>query len=186
MAKHYGFLRATLALLATVVSLLWLQPALAATGSQIDLEVDAALKTLYATSPTAKALGEKAQGVLVFPNIVKGGFVLGAQGGDGALIKSGKNAGYYNSFALSVGWQAGVQSYAYAIFFMNDSAMKYFENSNGFEVGVGPNVVFIDAGAAKDITTLTGKADVYAVIFDQKGLMLGISLQGTKVTKINL
>jgi lipid-binding SYLF domain-containing protein len=101
------------------------------------------------------------------------------------MLKGGKNAGYYNSFAVSVGWQAGVQSYAYAVFIMSDSAMNYFENSNGFEVGVGPNVVFLDAGAAKDVNTLTGKADVYAIIFDQKGLMLGISLQGTKITKIN-
>jgi lipid-binding SYLF domain-containing protein len=185
MVRQNGYLRATLALAAAVCSLLWLQPAFAATGAQIDLEVEAALKTLYAGSNTAKALGEKAQGVLVFPNIVKGGFVVGAQGGDGALLKGGKNAGYYNSFSLSLGWQAGIQSYAYAIFFMTDAAMKHFENSNGFEVGVGPNVVFIDAGAAKDVNTLTGKADVYAIIFDQKGLMLGITLEGTKITRIS-
>jgi lipid-binding SYLF domain-containing protein len=165
--------------------MLLLRPAIAATGAQIDQEVDSALKTLYATSATAKALGDKAAGVLVFPNIVKGGFVLGAQGGDGAMIKGGKNAGYYNSFALSVGWQAGIQSYAYAIFFVGDAPMKEFENSNGFEIGVGPNIVFLDAGAAKDMDTLTGKTGVYGMIFDQKGLMLGLSLQGTKITRIN-
>ena len=185
MVKQNGFLRPLLVLAVAVYSMLWLHPAIAATGSQIDLEVDVAMKTLYATSPTAKALGEKAEGVLIFPNIVKAGFVLGAQGGDGALLKRGKNAGYYNSFALSVGWQAGVQSYAYAIFFVGDAAMKTFANSNGFEVGVGPNIVFIDAGAAKDMDTLTGRSGVYGIIFDQKGLMLGISLQGTKITKIN-
>jgi lipid-binding SYLF domain-containing protein len=185
MVKQNGFLRASLALAVAIYSLLWLQPAVAATGAQIDQEVDSALKTLYATSATAKALGDKAAGVLVFPNIVKGGFVLGAQGGDGALMKGGKNAGYYNSFALSIGWQAGIQSYAYAIFFVGDAAMKDFENSNAFEIGLGPNIVFLDAGAAKDMDTLTGKTGVYGMIFDQKGLMLGISLQGAKITKIN-
>jgi lipid-binding SYLF domain-containing protein len=185
MVKKNIFLRHILVLALSVYSLLWLHPAIAATGPQIDQEVDAALKTLYATSATAKALGDKAAGVLVFPNIVKGGFVLGAQGGDGALMKSGKNAGYYNSFALSVGWQAGLQSYAYAIFFVGDAAMKEFENSNGFEIGVGPNIVFLDAGAAKDMDTLTGKTGVYGMIFDQKGLMIGLSLQGAKITKIN-
>ncbi len=185
MLKKNMFLRHMLVLVLSVYSLLWLRPAIAATGSQIDQEVEAALKTLYATSATAKALGDKATGVLVFPNIVKGGFVLGAQGGDGALMKSGKNAGYYNSFALSVGWQAGLQSYAYAIFFVGDAAMKEFENSTGFEIGVGPNIVFLDAGAAKDMDTLTGKTGVYGMIFDQKGLMIGLSLQGAKITKIN-
>ena len=185
MADKPMYLRQMLVLVLSVFSLLWLPSATAATGAQIDQEVDFALKTLYATSATAKALGDKAAGVLVFPNIVKGGFVLGAQGGDGALMKGGKNAGYYNSFALSVGWQAGIQSYAYAIFFVGDDAMKDFENSNGFEIGLGPNIVFLDAGAAKDMDTLTGKTGVYGMIFDQKGLMLGISLQGAKITKIN-
>lgn len=185
MVKQNGFARVLSVLALAVFSLLWLRPAIAATGPQIDLETEAALKTLYASSNVAKAMGEKATGVLVFPNIVKGGFVFGAQGGDGALLKGGRNAGYYNSFALSVGWQAGMQSYAYAIFFMGDAAMREFEASNGFEIGVGPNVVFIDAGAAKDMDTLTGKPGVYGMIFDQKGLMLGVSLQGTKITKIN-
>ena len=185
MLKQNRFFWPLLVLALSVCSLLSLRPAVAATASQIDMEVDVAMKTLYATSPTAKALGEKADGVLIFPNIVKAGFVLGAQGGDGALLKRGKNTGYYNSFALSVGWQAGVQSYAYAIFFVGENAMKDFESSNGFEVGIGPNIVFIDAGAAKDMDTLTGKPGVYGIIFDQKGLMLGISLQGAKITKIN-
>ncbi len=185
MVNQTRFVRQMLVLVLSVFSMFCLSPAIAATGAQIDQEVDSALKTLYASSATAKALGDKAAGVLVFPNIVKGGFVLGAQGGDGALMKGGKNAGYYNSFALSVGWQAGIQSYAYAIFFVGDAAMKDFENSNGFEIGVGPNIVFLDAGAAKDMDTLTGRTGVYGMIFDQKGLMLGLSLQGAKITKIN-
>lgn len=154
-----------------------------ATG-QLDQDVDAALQALYDTTPGAKALGDKAKGILVFPNIVKAGFIVGAQGGDGALIKNGKKVGYYNSAALSAGLQAGVQTYGYAMFFMSDKVMKDFEKSKGWEVGIGPNVVVVDTGMAKDITTMTGKDDIYAFIFDQKGLMAGLGIKGSKITKI--
>jgi lipid-binding SYLF domain-containing protein len=157
----------------------------AASGSQIDEDVQAALKTLYDQAPAAKALGAKAKGILVFPNIVKAGFVVGGQGGDGALLKNGKRVAYYNSAAVSVGLQAGVQSFAFAIYCMSDALMKSFEASKGFEIGVGPNIVIVDAGAARDINTLTAKSDVYAFTFGQQGLMAGVGLQGTKITKIN-
>ena len=158
--------------------------ALAASRNALDRDVDAALTTLYDDSPTAKALGDKAKGILVFPSIVKAGFVVGAQGGDGVLIKKGRNVGYYNASAVSVGLQAGAQTFGFAIFFMSDAAMRSFEKSKGFEVGVGPTVVIVDAGAAKDINTLTAKSDVYAFVFGQKGLMAGVGLQGTKITRL--
>lgn len=167
------------------LALLGAGAASAATATAIDEDVKAALVTLYQESPTAKALGERSKGILVFPNMVKAGFVVGAQTGDGALLKNGKRVGFYNSSALSVGMQAGAQSYAFAIFFMSDKAMKDFENSKGFEVGVGPSVVIVDAGAARDINTLTAKSDVYAFVFGQSGLMAGVGLQGTKITRIN-
>jgi lipid-binding SYLF domain-containing protein len=87
--------------------------------------------------------------------------------------------------AVSYGLQAGVQGFAYAMFFMTDSALSYLENSAGFEVGVGPSVVVVDAGKAKTLTTTTGRDDVYAFIFGQKGLMAGLGLQGSKITKVN-
>jgi len=145
----------------------------------------AALKTLYDNSPGAKSLGDKAKGILVFPNVTKAGFIIGGQGGDGVLIVNDKVVGYYNTAAVSVGLQAGAQSFGYTMFFMSDAVLKDFQNSKNFQIGMGPNVVFIDAGAAKDINTLTAKADVYAIIFDQKGLMAGIGLQGSKITKLN-
>jgi lipid-binding SYLF domain-containing protein len=144
----------------------------------------AALNTLYASSPRAKQLGETANGILVFPNVSKAGFIIGGQSGDGVLLVQGKTVGYYNTSAVSVGLQAGVQSYAYVLFFMSDEVLKHFSNSNNFEVGVGPSIVVIDAGAAKDVNTLTAKSDVYAMIFDQKGLMAGAGLQGSKITKL--
>jgi len=155
-----------------------------AQASQLDEDVDAALKSLYETTPAAKALGENAKGILVFPNITKAGFIVGGQGGNGTLIKQGKKVGYYNTAAVSVGMQAGIQTYGYALFFMSDAVMKDFEKSKGWEVGVGPSVVVVDSGAGKDLTTLTAKADIYAFIFDQKGLMAGVGIKGSKITKL--
>jgi lipid-binding SYLF domain-containing protein len=155
-----------------------------AQASQLDEDIDAALKSLYETTPAAKALGENAKGILVFPNITKAGFIVGGQGGNGALIKQGKKVGYYNTAAVSVGMQAGIQTYGYALFFMSDAVMKNFEKSKGWEVGVGPSVVVVDSGMGKDVSTLTAKADIYAFIFDQKGLMAGLGIKGSKITKL--
>lgn len=168
----------------TALSLVPVGPAVAATGHQLDQDSEAALAALYASTPAAKALGEKAKAILIFPNITKAGFIIGGQGGDGVLFKHGKRAGYYNTAAVSVGLQAGAQSFGFAIFFMTDKVLKGFETSKGWEIGVGPSVVFIDSGAGKDVTTLTAKADVYGFIFDQKGLMAGVGLQGSKITRI--
>ena len=183
MTKHLPLTRAFLALLIAFVGLIG--PRLAAAEETL-LEQDsrAALQSLYDGSPAAKALGDKAKGILVFPNVVKAGFVVGGQGGDGVLLVKGKVAGYYNTAAVSVGMQAGAQSFGYALFFMSDKVLTEFRNSKNFQIGVGPNIVVVDAGAAKDLSTLTGKSDVYAMIFDQKGLMAGVGVQGSKITKI--
>lgn len=183
MSIFLNTLRLPTLVLTAALSLFAAQSVLAK-DAHLDQEVDAALKSLYQTSPAAKALGDKAKGVLVFPNIVKAGFILGAQGGDGALIKNGKTVGYYSSGGVSAGLQAGAQSYGYAVFFMSDKEMKSFENSKGWEIGAGPSIVIVDQGMAKDLTTMTLKSDIYAFIFDQKGLMGGISLKGSKISKI--
>jgi lipid-binding SYLF domain-containing protein len=158
---------------------------LAASAATIDREADAALAKLMETTPVAKMLAGQAKGILIFPNIVKAGFIVGAQYGDGALKVNGKTAGYYNIVAASYGLQAGIQSFAYAMFFMTDAAMNYFQKSEGFEVGVGPSVVVVDAGVAKSLTTTTAQSDVYSFIFGQQGLMAGLGLQGSKITRIN-
>jgi lipid-binding SYLF domain-containing protein len=157
----------------------------AANKDEINRDADAALKNLYSTEQVAKMLGEKAVAVLVFPKIVKGGFVVGGQYGDGVLREGTTNVDYYRSISASFGLQAGVQTFGYALFFMNQNAVDYLKKSKGWEIGVGPNVVIVDKGAAKNITTTTAKDDVYAFIFSQKGLMAGVGLQGTKITKIH-
>jgi len=159
-------------------------PAVAASRAAIDKEVSAALKNLYAINPTAKTLGAKAKAVLVFPSVWKAGFIVGGQGGNGALRKGGKTVGYYNVAAASYGLQAGAQQFGYALFFMTDSALAYLEKSDGWEVGTGPSLVVLDEGTAKSLSTTTLQSDVYAFIFSQKGLMGGIGIQGSKITKI--
>ncbi len=157
----------------------------AASMVEINRDVDASLRKLYDSTPQAKMLAETAKGVLVFPTMVKGGFIVGAQYGNGALRERGKTVGYYRSVAASYGLQAGVQSFGYALFFMNDKALEYLKKSKGWEIGVGPSIVVVDKGVAKTLTTTTAKDDIYAFIFDQKGLMAGIGIQGSKVTRIN-
>jgi lipid-binding SYLF domain-containing protein len=159
-------------------------PARAASAAEINRDAKNALQKLYKKSSSAKALGEKAKAILVFPGITKGGFLVGGQYGEGALMKEGKTIAYYNTVAVSYGLQAGVQKYGYALFFMTDSAREYLDRSDGWELGTGPSIVILDEGAAGGISTTTAKSDVYAFFFDQKGLMAGLGLQGTKITKI--
>ncbi len=159
-------------------------PAAAASAAEINRDVQSALKTLYAKSPKAKSLGEQAKGILVFPGIVKGGFMVGGQIGEGALLKDGKTAGYYNTVQISYGLQAGIQKYGYALFLVTDSALKWIDKSDGWEIGTGPTIVVMDIGGAASATTTTLQAEIYAFFFDQKGLMGGLGLQGTKITRI--
>jgi lipid-binding SYLF domain-containing protein len=160
------------------------RPAAAASAAEINRDAAAALSRLYATQPAAKMLSQKAKGILVFPHMVKAGFMFGGQIGEGALRKGGRTVGYYNSVAASYGLQAGIQSFGYALFFMNDEALKQLDATLGFEVGIGPSIVVVDQGVARSMTSATLTSDVYAFIFSQKGLMAGIGIQGSKITKI--
>ena len=156
-----------------------------AEASQIDREVDAALTKLFDDNPEVDIFRKEAKGILVFPNIVKGGFIVGAQYGKGALRKRGATVGYFSTVAASYGLQAGVQSFGYALFFMNEKSLEYLNESEGWELGVGPSIVVMDKGMAKSLTTTTGRSDVYAFIFNQQGLMAGLGLQGSKITRID-
>jgi lipid-binding SYLF domain-containing protein len=184
MHKNIQLLGVAFILMTAFVVALSAQPALAATAAQIDRDVDLALEKLYANSPAAKELAEVAEAILVFPDVVKAGFIVGGQYGEGALRKDGKTVGYYNTIEASYGLQAGAQSFGYALFFVTDSALEHFEKSAGFEVGVGPTVVIVDEGLSRSLTTSTLKDDIYAFFFDQQGLMAGLGLKGSKISKI--
>ena len=156
----------------------------AETAAVINRDVTNALNTLYKTTPAAKKMSEIAKGVLVFPSIIKGGFIIGGQYGEGALRVNGKTTGYYQTVAASYGLQAGAQSFGYAMFFLSDDDLKYLKKSEGWEVGVGPTVVVMDEGLSRSYTTTTAKSGVYAFFFNQKGLMAGLGIQGSKISKI--
>jgi lipid-binding SYLF domain-containing protein len=185
MSKHVRAFIVLCVLAIAMVGTLQPRPALAASAREIDAAVDAALQELYAVNADAKTLSRSAKGILVFPDVVKAGFIGGIQLGEGALRSGGRTVGYYNTSAGSYGLQAGVQKFSYALFFMTDSAFDYLKQSKGWEIGTGPSVVIVDTGAAKALTSTTLHKDVYAFFFDQKGLFGGIGLQGTKITKID-
>ena len=159
--------------------------AMAATRQELDRDGKRALETLCAGNEAARLLRSKAVAVLVFPSMVKAGFLFGGQLGEGVLLKGGQPAGYYNSVAASYGLQAGAQKFGYALFFMNQGALKYLDRSGGWELGVGPSIVVVDKGVGKSMTSTTITQDVYAFIFSQKGLMGGLGVQGSKITKIS-
>jgi lipid-binding SYLF domain-containing protein len=173
--------------MASAAALLLLTAGGAATATSAeDLDRDAAqaLQALYKSQPVADMLGKRAKAILVFPKIVKAGLVFGGSYGEGVLLKAGKTTDYFNSVSASWGWQAGAESYVYVVFLMSDKAVNSLEKTKGWEFGVGPSLVVVNEGVAKNLTTTTLKNDAYAFIADQQGLMAALSIEGTKISRI--
>ncbi len=176
--------RATLAALAASLAGLAPRGAEAASARELNASGQAALERLYKAQPKTRELGRKAVAILVFPEIVKAGLLIGGQSGNGVLLKGGKPAAHYNISAASYGLQAGAQTFSYALFFMNNAALAYLDKSDGWQVGTGPSVVVADEGVAKSMTSTTLSQDVYAFPFGQRGLMAGLGIEGSKITRI--
>jgi len=168
-----GLLLATVALLGT------------GTASADDLvsESRRAVQQLGAQNPAAAKCKSRAVAVLVFPDVVKAGFILGAQGGKGILFVHGQPSGRYRTVAASYGLQAGVQKFGYALFLMNQNAVDWVNNTRGWEIGTGPSVVIVDKGMARSFSSDTLHSGIYAFTFDQQGLMAGLGLQGSKIMR---
>lgn len=156
----------------------------AATAEDLNKDSTQALQTLYKSNPFAETIAKKAKAILIFPKIVKAGLVFGGSYGEGVLTKNSQVSGYYNSVSASWGWQAGAESYSYVVFLMSDKAVNYLDKSKGWEFGVGPSVVVVNEGIAKNLSTSTLKDNAYAFIFDQQGLMASLSFEGTKISHI--
>jgi lipid-binding SYLF domain-containing protein len=154
-------------------------PAFAKSAEEIDSD------TLYAESSAAKELGAKAQGILVFPSITKGGLIVGGEYGEGALRVDGKTQGYYSSASGSIGLQIGISSRSLVIMFMTGDALKEFTNADGWEAGVDADVTLIDIGATGSLDTTTALNPVIGFNFGEGGLMAGVSIEGTKVSKLD-
>ncbi len=157
--------------------------AIAATGAEISTEVRAALVRLRQME-NARLLFQRAVAVLVFPRIVSGGFIIGGQFGEGALVRDDRITAYYNIAGASFGLLAGAQSAGLAMFFMREEALRNLLSADGWEVGTGPSVVFLDRGLQANATTTTLNEEVYAISFNQAGLMAALAINGTKITRI--
>ncbi|MEL6723410.1 MAG: lipid-binding SYLF domain-containing protein [Pseudomonadota bacterium] len=156
----------------------------AASRADVSASSSQALNKLVRENPAAAAISRQSRAVLIFPSIVKAGLMVGGAYGEGELRRGGSTVDYYTSFTGSWGLQAGAQSYGYAVFLMNEDAVEYLERSDGWEIGVGPTVVVVNAGIAENLSSSTLQDDAYAFIFDQRGLMAGVSIEGTKVTRV--
>jgi len=150
----------------------------AATRAQLDASADQALAQLYGESRKARELGRRSRAVLIFPSLIKAGFIVGGQGGEGVLR-------VHSLGAASFGLQAGAQKTSLALFFVTQSSLDYLRKSNGWSLGAGPSITVIDQGASVGLSTTSLTQDVYAMVFGRKGLMGGISLNGSKITHIN-
>ncbi len=159
--------------------------AAAASAEEINATADAALARLQRSEPVTVEMLGNAKGVLIFPEIIKAGLLIGAAGGDGVLRVGGKTEGYFRSTAVSYGLQAGVTTFGYVMFLMDTESLEYVRDTAGWEVGVGPNITVADEGIiAKKLTTTTAQSGIYVFFVDQEGFFAGAGIEGTKITQI--
>lgn len=168
-------------LVATLVS-----PSLAsaASASEINIKVNAALERFKSDVAGAKAFLDAAEGVLVFPNVIKAGFTIGGEYGEGALRIGGKTVEYYSTAAASIGFQIGAQSKTVILVFLDSDALSAFRHSSGWEIGIDGSVALIKIGAGGSIDTTNIKDPIVGFVFNNKGLMYNLTLEGSKITKI--
>ncbi|KML48742.1 MULTISPECIES: BPSL1445 family SYLF domain-containing lipoprotein [Burkholderia] len=152
----------------------------------IDASVNATLSRLYSTVPGSRELVGKSRGVLVFPNVLQAGFIVGGQSGNGALRVGGSTVGYYNTSSLSVGLQAGAQSKAIVFLFMTQDALDSFRKSDGWAAGADASVAVVKVGANGAVDTTTATAPVEVLVLTNAGLMGDLSVNGTKVTRLDI
>ncbi|GGK59472.1 BPSL1445 family SYLF domain-containing lipoprotein [Amphritea balenae] len=157
---------------------------LAASAQEINAKVNQALKEFYQHSPAGKELTRKAAGVLVFPEVIKAGIGIGGEYGEGALRLNGKTVSYYNVASASIGFQLGAQLKSEIILFMSADALRKFRNSDGWEAGVDGSVALATLGAGGEIDSNTIQQPIIGFIFSNKGLMYNLSIEGSKISRI--
>jgi lipid-binding SYLF domain-containing protein len=153
---------------------------------KVNGEVDGAMSRLYSTVPGSRDLVMRARGVLVFPSVLNAGFVVGGSYGEGALRVGNRTTGYYQIGSISVGWQAGAQSKALILAFMTADALDKFRNSNGWAVGADATVAVAKIGANGVLDTNTAQQPIVGFVVTNAGLMAGLSLEGTKISRLNI
>lgn len=178
-------LRSLFYIFVLVMGLILPQICLAKSAKVIDIEADEALKSFFKQVGEAKVLGDKAEGILVFPSVIKAGFGFGGEYGEGALRVKGKTVDYYSTAAGSFGFQIGAQSKTVILMFMSKDALKKFRNAQGWEVGVDASVAMVEVGAGGSLDTTNLKKPILGFVVGQKGLMVNLTLEGSKMSKLN-
>ena len=152
---------------------------------ELDAKVQEARAELARHTSAGAELAAKAQGVLVFPSVIKAGMGIGGEYGEGALLVGGRTVGYYNLAAASIGLQLGAQARTEVILFMTAEALRKFRDSEGWKAGVDGSVALATLGAGGSIDTETAKKPIIGFIFSGKGLMYNLTFEGSKFTKID-
>jgi lipid-binding SYLF domain-containing protein len=179
-----NFRLVTLLMAALMITGFTAEVVLAKTAQEINASVNASLERFYKQVKGGKEIAAKAKGFLVMPNVVKAGLIVGGEYGEGALRVGGKTASYYNIASGSVGFQIGGEAKDFVILFMTDAALKQFQASKGWEVGLDGNVALVNIGGGERVDFTKMKDPIIGFVFDVKGLMADISLKGAKFTKI--
>ena len=167
------------------VALLLPVAAFADSAAEIDAAVNESIGTFKKDVNGAEVFLNQAAGYLVFPRVIKVGIGIGGETGEGALRVGGTTVDYYRTTAGSIGFQLGAQAKAIVIAFMTQESLDKFRNSSGWKVGVDGSVAIIDIGAGKTIDSTNIKDPVVGFIFDSKGLMYNLTLEGSKISKID-
>ena len=170
---------------AALWTILSAESAFAADNAEVDVLANASLAKLYDENSAAKELSQNAVAKLVFPKITKAGLGVGGEVGKGVLHVGDSKDGYYRTLSLSVGAQAGFQTYGYVVLFMTQEALDNFKSKKGFELGVDGSVAVIETGATGEVDTTSIKADTIAFVFDEAGLMASATIEGSKITRLD-
>ena len=171
-------------MLMVLISLAFTQFSLAKPANQLNADVDASIKKFEKEVEGGEKFLSQVKGYLVFPSVYKGGFIIGGKYGEGALRVNGTTKHFYSMTSASIGYQAGVQEYSVLIAFISEASLNNFVKSNGWEAGVDGSVVVADWGGSKDITSMSYEKPIVAFIYGAEGLMLGVSIEGTKFQRI--
>jgi len=175
---------AAIVVLISLVGALGSESAVAASATEINIKVDSALRRFREKVAGGDEFLSRAKGVLVFPSVVKAGFVLGGEYGEGALRIGGKTVEYYSTAAASIGFQLGAQSKTIVLVFLENRALTDFRNSDGWKAGVDGSVAVVKWGVGGDINTVDIQDPIVGFVFDNKGLMYNLTLEGSKFTKL--
>ncbi len=180
--QDYIFIQSILLVLVLILSS---SMVFAATAKEIDVSVDATLDRFNTEIPGSKNFIKSAKGVLVFPQVIKAGFGIGAEYGEGALRIGNKTVEYYSTMAASIGFQLGAQTKSILLVFTKEKALQEFRKSDGWKAGVDGSVALISLGMGDSLDTINVKDPIVAFVFGQKGLMYNLTLEGSKFNKLD-